>query len=201
MSKTTFTQALQNRRSCYKINAKSPISDAQIEKIIDFALMTLPTAFNSQSSRLVLLLGEQHKKLWNGITLDALRPLTPADHFPQTTAKINSFASGYGTVLFYEDQKVVQGLQAQFPTYANNFPGWARDASAMCQLTIWTMLEDAGLGASLQHYNPLIDAEICKTWGIDSDWLLLSQMPFGGVVEMPNASDKQPVEGRRKFIK
>jgi len=40
------------------------------------------------------------------------------------------------------------------------------------------MLEDAGLGASLQHYNPLIDQETAETWDINPDWKLLAQMPF-----------------------
>lgn len=200
MSKS-FRQALQDRRSCYAINDKSLLSDAQLQEIIDFALMNVPSAFNSQSSRLVLLLGEQHKKLWSGIVMDTLRAIVPAEHFASTEAKINSFAAGYGTVLFYEDQKVVEGLQAQFPLYADNFPLWSRDASAMNQLSVWTMLEEAGLGASLQHYNPIIDARVQEAWSIDPSWRMTAQMPFGGITELPDAREKQPAELRRKFFK
>lgn len=69
--------------------------------------------------------------------------------FKTTEAKIdNSFASGYGTVLFFEDQSVVKGLQNAFSSYKDNFPGWSLQTSAMHQLAVWTMLEDAGFGAS-----------------------------------------------------
>ena len=43
--------------------------------------------------------------------------------FAKTEEKIdNSFACGYGTVLFFEDQTVVKGLQEAFPSYQENFP-------------------------------------------------------------------------------
>lgn len=200
MSKS-FKEALKDRRSCYVINDNSPISDAQLQDIIDFALMNVPSSFNSQSTRLVLLLGEQHKKLWGGIVMETLKAIVPAEAFAQTEAKINSFAAGYGTVLFFEDRKVVEGLQAQFPLYADNFPLWARDTSAMHQLTIWTLLEEAGLGASLQHYNPIIDDKVLDTWSLDQNWQLTAQMPFGGITELPAAREKQPAENRRRFFK
>lgn len=41
------------------------------------------------------------------------------------------------------------------------------------------MLEDTGLGASLQHYNPLIDDEVRKRWSLPREWKLIAQMPFG----------------------
>lgn len=197
----SFRQALQDRRSCYAINDNSPLSGDQVQEIIDFALMNVPSSFNSQSSRMVLLLGEHHKKLWDGITLDALKAVVPAEAFAPTQAKIASFAAGHGTILFFEDQKVVEGLQAQFPLYADNFPLWAREASAMHQLTVWTLLEEAGLGASLQHYSPLIDAKVQDTWSLDPAWKLMAQMPFGGITELPKAREKQPVELRRKTFR
>ncbi|MDR2872438.1 MAG: nitroreductase family protein [Xanthomonadaceae bacterium] len=197
----SFRQALQDRRSCYAINDKSPLSADQLQEIVDFALMNIPSAFNSQSTRLVLLLGEHHKKLWNGIVLDTLKAIVPTENFAPTQAKINAFAAGHGTVLFFEDWKVVENFQAQFPLYADNFLFWARDTSAMHQLTIWTMLEDAGLGASLQHYNPIIDTKVRETWSLDPNWRLTAQMPFGGITELPAAKEKQPPESRRKIFK
>lgn len=53
----------------------------------------------------------------------------------------------------------------------------------MHQFAVWVMLEDAGFGASLQHYNPLIDEEVAKTWDIPSYWRLIAEMPFGVPVE------------------
>ena len=55
-------EALKHRRSYYALDSQSPISDEQIEEIIRFAVAHTPSAFNSQSTRLVLLLGEHHRK-------------------------------------------------------------------------------------------------------------------------------------------
>lgn len=51
-----FKEALRHRRTYYHITDSSPISDEQIKEIIDSAVMNVPSAFNSQSTRIVLLL-------------------------------------------------------------------------------------------------------------------------------------------------
>lgn len=191
-----FKDAVKHRRSYYNITNSSPISDKEIQDIIDFAVMHVPSAFNSQSTRIVLLLGENHKKLWN-ITKEALKAIVPADAFENTLAKINnSFDSGYGTILFYEDLEVVENLQKAFPGYKDNFPLWSQQTSAMHQFTIWTMLEEAGLGASLQHYNPLIDVNVQDTWNINPNWKLIAQMPFGTPTQEPGEKEFKPLEER-----
>ena len=40
-------------------------------------------------------------------------------------------------------------------------------------------LAQEGIGASLQHYNPLIDNDVAAAWGIPANWKLRAQMPFG----------------------
>ncbi len=44
---------------------------------------------------------------------------------------------------------------------------------------MWTALAEAGIGASLQHYNPLVDEAVRREWGIAANWQLRAQMPFG----------------------
>ena len=83
-----FKEALKHRRSYYHITNTSPISDAEIKEIIDCAVTNVPSAFNSQSTRIVLLLGENHKKLWN-ITKEILKKIVPETSFPATEAKID----------------------------------------------------------------------------------------------------------------
>ncbi|EZO13390.1 hypothetical protein AJ65_02454, partial [Pseudomonas aeruginosa 3578] len=34
---------------------------------------------------------------------------------------------------------------------------------------------------SLQHYNPLVDAQTHKTWNLPESWKLRAQMPFGAI--------------------
>ena len=185
MTKRDFKEALLHRRSYYRIGADSPVSDERIREAIDFAVLHVPSAFNSQSTRIVLLLGESHKKLWE-ITKETLRKIVPAEAFSGTEAKIDgSFGAGHGTVLFFEDRATVKRLQEAYPTYSERFPVWAQHTSAMHQLAIWTMLEDMGLGASLQHYNPLIDEEVIATWKLPATWELIAKMPFGLPLEPP----------------
>ncbi|MDD4515758.1 nitroreductase family protein [Massilibacteroides sp.] len=192
----TFKDALKNRRTYYTITNESPVSEKEIKEILEHALLHVPSAFNSQTTRVVLLLGDQHKKLWE-ITKDTLRKIVPAENFGATESKIDgAFASGYGTVLFYEDTEVVEGLQKAFPSYSDNFPVWSQQTSGMHQLAVWTMLEEIGFGASLQHYNPLIDAEVAETWGISPKWKLMAEMPFGKPSATPGEKEFQPLEKR-----
>lgn len=201
MANRNFKEALKHRRTYYSITDKSPVSDEVIKEIIDYALLNVPSAFNSQSTRAVLLLGEQHKRLWN-IVKDTLRKIVPADAFQATEQKINnSFACGYGTILFFEDQTVVEKLQNAFPPYKDKFPEWSLQTSGMHQHAVWVMLEDVGFGASLQHYNPLIDDEVRKTWNIPESWHLISQMPFGEPTAEPGKKDAEPLEKRVKVFR
>lgn len=173
-----FLTAIRERRSLYAISKESPIPDQRIKEIIEEALKHTPSAFNSQSTRLVLLLGEQHNKLWD-LTTQILKSIVPEDRFESTRQRMEGFRSGYGTILFFEDQSVIEEFQQKFPTYQENFPIWSHHTNAMHQLVIWTALETEGLGANLQHYNPLIDERVKAEWKLPETWNLLAQMPFG----------------------
>ncbi|MBD8006082.1 nitroreductase family protein [Bacillus norwichensis] len=195
-----FYTAVKERRSIYGISKESPISDEKIEEVVAHAIKHAPTAFNSQSGRVVLLLGENHDKLWN-ITESALRELVPEDQFEPTAQKMEAFRSGYGTVLFFEDTNVVKGLQEQFPPYADKFPEYAQQSSGMLQYIVWTALELEGFGATLQHYQPLIDEAVQKIWNVPENWTLMAQMPFGKPMGAPGEKQFQSVDERLKVFK
>lgn len=198
--KRSLQEALRHRRSYYDLAAESPVDDVRIVEIIRFAVKHIPSAFNSQSTRLVLLLHEHHEALWK-IVKRTLRAIVPEDDFKRTEEKINrSYAAGYGTVLFFEDALVIKELQQKFPLYAGNFPVWSEHTSAMHQLAIWTMLEDAGFGASLQHYNPLIDREVRDHWSLPEEWRLIAQMPFGLPIGEPNEKTFEPIDTRMRIF-
>ena len=131
--------------------------------IVEHAVRHTPSSFNSQSTRAVVLFGAEHEKLWQ-FAEDALRAVVPAESFEPTAQKLAMFKAAAGSVLFFEDQDVVKGLQEKFPLYADNFPVWAEHADAMHQYAVWTTLAAAGIGANLQHYNPLIDAAVAREW-------------------------------------
>ncbi|HAQ3657479.1 TPA: nitroreductase family protein [Enterococcus faecium] len=197
---TTFTDTLKNRRSIYHLGRNVSLSNEELTTLIKEAIKESPTAFNAQSTRAVILFGDAHEKLWE-ITEEALRPLTPAEAFPNTQNKLAGFKNGYGTVLFFKDTDVVKGLQEQFELYADNFPDWSEQSNGIATANTWVALVDEGLGANLQHYNPVIDEAVAKEWNIPSNWKLRSQLVFGspetpaGEKEYMNDADRFRVFG------
>lgn len=192
---TTFLSAVEHRRSQYALSNESPISDSQIQEIITKAITHAPSAFNTQSSRVVLLKGDEHKALWS-IVMETLRAINPPESFAKTEEKINSFAAAYGSILFFEEQDTVASMQESFPLYAQHFPMWSEHHAGLLQFIIWTALEDAGLGANLQHYNPLIDDEVKARWNLPQSWKLIAQMPFGTVTAPAGEKTYLPIEER-----
>lgn len=172
-------ELLKKRRSQYALTKNLPLSESDIISIIKDAVKQSPSSFNSQSSRVIITFGERSNTIWE-ITKEALRNRLDEERFPATEARINSFAAGAGTILFYEDQNAVKNLQEQFPSYKDGFPVWSEQAAGMVQLAVWTALAEVNIGASLQHYNPLIDEALAKEFDVPSTWLLRAQMPFGG---------------------
>ena len=176
----SFLDHIKQRRTIYAVGKNVPLTPEQIESVIKEAVNHSPSAFNSQTSRIVTLFGESHLQFWN-VVRETLRKIVPEAAFEGTNTKINSFAAGYGTVLFYEDQDVVKSLQEQFALYADNFPVWSEHSSAIAQFSVWTALSEQNIGASLQHYNPIVDAEIAEIFDIPANWKLRAQLVFGSI--------------------
>lgn len=194
-----FISIVKYRRSIYDISESDTIENEVIERIIAFALKHTPSAFNSQSGRMLLLFGSHHRRLWD-IVKNVLRKNISEDRFTKTEKKIDSFRSGHGSILFFEDMDVLRGLQERFPLYKENFPVWSLQSSGMMQYVVWTALESEGLGANLQHYNPLIDDYVKIEWNIPESWQLLSQMPFGLPNTPPSEKEFLPIDGRMKVF-
>ena len=196
----TFYDLQKQRRSIYSIGKNVNVSSEKLQELIKKTIAEAPSAFNSQSSRAVILFGDAHEQVWN-ITLETLRKIVPAEAFAATEGKINgAFKAGFGTVLFFEDQSVVEGLQKQFPLYADNFPVWSEHSTGIAQYATWLALAEVGIGATLQHYNPIIDAEVAQTWGIPSTWKLRAQMPFGSIEAEAGPKDYMNEDDRFKVF-
>ncbi|WP_049261039.1 nitroreductase family protein [Neisseria bacilliformis] len=197
MTYQTLQQAAETRRSVYALNKNLPLPAGEVAAIIEHAVKHTPSSFNSQSTRVVVLFGAEHEKLWR-FAEDALRAVVPAESFEPTAQKLAMFKAAAGSVLFFEDQDVVKGLQAQFPTYADNFPVWAEHSDAMHQYAVWITLAAAGIGANLQHYNPLIDAAVAREWNIPASWTLRAELVFGGIAAAAGEKAFAPLENRFK---
>ena len=150
MTYSVLQQAAETRRSIYALNNTLPLSNEEVTKIIEHAVLHTPSSFNSQSARVVVLFGEEHAKVWHFVE-EALRAVVPAEQFEATAQKLNLFKAGAATVLFFEDQDVVKGLQEQFPSYEANFPIWR-----IRQMPWFNMLFG-------QHWRLPVSAPICST--------------------------------------
>lgn len=181
-------ESLAQRRSYYTINKNLPITKVQLVETIEHITELVPDAFNMKSARVVIVLGTKHDQLWD-VIYDAFDGKV-------SKAKIDSFKVGAGTILYFYDESVVAELQAKFPLYAANFPIWANQANGMLQICLWSALRELGLGASLQHYNPIIDAAVHQLFDLPENYLLLAQMPFGGIVEEPSTKEKENIKQR-----
>ena len=103
--------------------------------------------------------------------------------------------------MYYTDMDVVHRFENDFALYADNFADWAEQAQGNAQFAVWTSLAENGIGANLQHYNPVIDEAVAKEWNIPSNWKLRSQLVFGspetpaGEKEYMNDADRFRVFG------
>ncbi|MBB3107219.1 hypothetical protein FHS24_001736 [Psychrobacter luti] len=198
-SLVTLQQAFDERRSVYALGNELPVATQEIVNMAERVLLHTPSSFNSQSSRLVVLFGAQHQQLWD-IAEEKLRAAVGDGDFSGSKQKLDGFRAAAGTVLFYEDKSVTQALQEQFALYADRFPVWAQQTSAMHQYAMWTELRTLNVGANLQHYNPLIDEDAAKAFSIPDSWELVAQMPLGSIVEPAGDKTYQPVNERMKVL-
>ena len=176
-----FLPFLQNRRTIYAIGKNLSQTSEQLTKVIQEAIRQSPSSFNSQSSRAVILFNAEHEKFW-GFVKDKLREYAADEAAAaKTSVKMDSFAAGVGTILFFEDENVIDELQEKFALYAENFPIWSEHSTAMAQLAVWTALAAENIGASLQHYNPIVDEEVHAEWDVPASWKLRAQLVFGSV--------------------
>lgn len=176
-----FNSLTATRRSIYALGDNLSQTPEEIFDLVKQTIKNSPTAFNSQTVRAVVLFGKSSDKVWE-IVEDALRKIAKSpDAFEKTKAKIDSFKAGYGTILYFTDTAIVHQLENDYPSYAANFANWAEQGLGGAQQAVWTALAEQGIGASLQHYNPLIDDAIHQTFNLPADWQLRAEMPFGSI--------------------
>ena len=99
----------------------------------------------------------------------------------------------------FEDPENTRKLQEQYPFGFDKFPVWSEHTSAIHQFIIWTALTNSGLGANLQHYNPLIDEKLQEAYNVPKTWPLVAQMVFGKPTAPPGPKPtgmKKPLSER-----
>lgn len=188
-----MAEALQRRRTYYRITKELPVSEETLVGCVERLTELVPDAFNMKSSRIVVVLGEKQELLWDTV-YNVFDGKVPRE-------KIEGFRAGAGTVLCFYDEDTVKALQAQLPRYAENFSGWALQASGMLQLAIWTGLRELNVGASLQHYNPVIDAAVRELFSLPESYRLVAEMPFGGIAAEPAPKAPEDIAQRVRIEK
>lgn len=195
---TNFIDLAKKRRSIYALGRNVKLSTDDLTDLIKTNMKQAPTPFNNQTTRAVILFGDSHEKLWD-IVINRLKQEVPDEAaFARTAAKINNFKAAFGTILFYTETKTVKEFEDDFPLYADNFQDWSEQAQGNAQYSVWTSLAENGLGANIQHYNPLIDDEVRAAFNIPASWRLRAEMDFGSI-EAP-AGDKEYMADDDRFL-
>ena len=163
---TNFTDLQTKRRSIYALGKDVELSNQELIDTIQGAVLNTPTAFNSQTSRVVILLDEESDAFWNEIAYSELEKVTPAEAFEGTK---------------------------------DNFPIWSEQGHGIALYATWLALAEKNIGMNVQHYNPLVDAQLAEKYDIPANWKLRAQAPFGQIVAPAGDKDIQ-TEGRFKVF-
>ena len=127
-----YLEAAAKRRSVYSLKKESTMSDEKLLEMIKQVTNDAPSSLNSQSQRVVVLLGDEHDYLWKNIVMETLRKVVnDEDKFKTTEAKINGFANAYGTILYYQDGKSLEILGDKLSAYNNNLHRRNNDVRAI----------------------------------------------------------------------
>ncbi|KAJ7634344.1 nitroreductase [Roridomyces roridus] len=199
----SYLDAITVRRSNYALTNKSSVSDEKLQNIIKHAVKHCPTPFNSQTSRVILVTGATHIKLWEAV-IGALLPMIPEGNtWTHFAGLLDLHKGGYGSVMFFEDQAIVDGIIQKQPFVANQFPDWNKNAAGILHATIWTAFSLEGLAATLQH--PPLTAEMIAGlnlgFDVPSTWKSTAILPFGDPAAPPKEKTFSPVEDRFKVAK
>ena len=92
-------EAAENRRTIYALSNEISVPEARIKEIIEHAIKFVPSAFNTQSTRIIALFKKDHEKLWD-ITKDVMTTALGPERVKGTLPKLNGFQKGFGTVCF-----------------------------------------------------------------------------------------------------
>lgn len=92
-----FLNAIKTRRTYYALNKTLPVSNDHITKIVEESIQAVPSAFNSQSNRAVVLFGAEHDTLWD-IVADVVKDRVSEDQWDSASQRITGFKAAAGTV-------------------------------------------------------------------------------------------------------
>jgi hypothetical protein len=98
---STYLEAVKQRRSVYGVTDEVIMSDDRIVEIANTIIQSCPSAWNMQSTRFLITLGQEHKHFWNTVIASA-KPFVVEnqgeDAWKRNEDRFKSFRAAYGTV-------------------------------------------------------------------------------------------------------
>ncbi len=189
-----FVELLEKRRSQYAIGANTDITAADVAATLRDVISHVPSAFNSQSSRVVVVSGENNEKLWDLIK-EVQSQVLDEGTLNYMTPIMDGARTAVGTVLFFEDRDAVEN---GIPANDERRYVYKNHASANAQLTTWLAITELGLGGNLQHFNigyeQGFDRAIRELLDLPESWELVAELPFGSIEAPAAAKEVAPVE-------
>lgn len=95
----SLAQAVQHRHSVYALTNKAPVPDSQVVQIAKDLVRYVPSSFNSQTTRIVLLFGQDHLKFWEMAYEEHVAGAGDDEgKKSRTKGRVDMFKEGSGTV-------------------------------------------------------------------------------------------------------
>ena len=175
-----LSELVKNRRSQYAIGNNTDLTNEEIAERITQIVRDVPTASNSQTTRIAIVFGEENVKLWDHI-LDVQKDVMPEEMWGMMSGVMEGAKGGVGTILFFEDLDAVEKM----PTSPARVEVYKQNNNANAQYATWLALTDLGLGGTLQHmnvgYEQGFDKSVKELLGLPERWEMQAQMPFGSI--------------------
>ena len=175
-----LSELVKKRRSQYAIGNNTDLTNEEIAERITQIVRDVPTASNSQTTRIAIVFGEENVKLWDHI-LDVQKDVMPEEMWGMMSGVMEGAKGGVGTIIFFEDLDAVEKM----PTSPARVEVYKQNNNANAQYATWLALTDLGLGGSLQHmnvgYEQGFDKSVKELLGLPERWEMQAQMPFGSI--------------------
>lgn len=186
---STLVDLVKKRRSIYTLGKNSQYSQKEIEDRIREVAKHLPSAFNVQSTRVVVLFDEANTKFWDHI-YDVQKDVLEGGMKDWMTGVVNGAKSGIGTVLFFEEKDAVK----QMPANGERQEAYKQNNNAIAQYAIWLALTEMDLGANLQHFNigyeQGFDKGTRELFNLPDSYEMIAQLPFGSIEQEPGEKER-----------
>ncbi|MFC3417921.1 nitroreductase family protein [Salinicoccus hispanicus] len=188
---STFTELLEKRRSIYVLGTESKYSTQEISDRIGEVVKQVPSAFNSQTTRVVVLFDEANHAFWDHIYA-VQKDILEGEIWDMMSGVMTGAKNGVGTVLFFEELDAVKKM----PTNVVRQEAYKQNNNANAQYAVWLALAEMDLGATLQHFNVGYEQGFDKgtkaLFDLPESYEMLAQMPFGSVEQ--EAGKKEHIE-------